>query len=365
MTALSGEDKLKRTACAQARKGGILEHQTLSLGQWIILSIVLALYAFSLYITRKEKRSARSWYAERLLVWRIKQGIFVMPDDPEVFLRQQAVENEKPYELPAALRLIGKMQRLQLAGLDCVVLGGGSNPLRIIYLHGGAYVQQPLLPHWTFLDMLGRKTAAEIIVPLYPKAPVHTVEETLAKLEDLYRLLLDVCRACDTVVMGDSAGGGLTLAFAQLLAKRKLPQPNRLIMISPWLDVSMDNPDIRDLESKDPMLQRKHLAAMGRAWAGGIDVHDWRVSPLYGNCSSLAPMTVYVGTHELFLADVRRFKLIARGQGADVDIRVYPKMNHVFPLFPIPEAKRAMKEIVRLVAESNTQPSGQIEDQHR
>ena len=310
---------------------------------------MVVLYGFSVYITRKERRSASSWYAERLLAFRAKYGLFAIPEDPRKYLTEQAIENEQRYELPLALRLTGNMQRIEMAGLDCIVLGGGESPLRIIYLHGGAYVQQPLLPHWTFLDRLAKKTRAEIIVPLYPKAPLHTYSETFGMLTRLYRLLLDVCNACDTVFMGDSAGGGLALAFAQSCKETGLVQPKRLILLSPWLDVSMEHPGIEALEEKDPMLQREYLITAGKAWAGSQDTHYYKVSPTYGPCAHLCPVTLFVGTHEIFYADALTFAERARKQHAVVDVRVYQKMNHVFPLFPIPEAKKAMKEIIDLV----------------
>ena len=321
-----------------------------SLTQWIILVLVVVLYGFSVFIARKEQRSASTWKAERILAFRIKYGLFTIPDDPVKFLSEQALENEMRYELPIALRLTGKMQRVEMAGLDCIVLGGASaSPLRILYLHGGAYVQQPLLPHWTFLDRLAKKTKAEIIAPLYPKATLHTYAETFGMLERLYRLLLDICGGCATIFMGDSAGGGLALAFAQALKEYQLPQPKRLILLSPWLDVSMENADMDELEAKDPMLQRSYLITAGKAWAGATDVHDYKVSPIYGSCAHVSPITLFVGTHELFLADAKKFAHIAKNQNAQIDVRIYPKMNHVFPLFPIPEAKMAMREIVELI----------------
>ncbi len=39
--------------------------------------------------------------------------------------------------------------------------------------------------------------------------------------------------------MGDSAGGGLSVAFCEYLAVNNYSQPEKLILISPWLDVSM------------------------------------------------------------------------------------------------------------------------------
>jgi triacylglycerol lipase len=42
-------------------------------------------------------------------------------------------------------------------------------------------------------------------------------------------------------VYGDSAGGGMALSVTQLLVSRGNPTPSRLVLISPWLDVTMSN----------------------------------------------------------------------------------------------------------------------------
>ena len=51
--------------------------------------------------------------------------------------------------------------------------------------------------------------------------------------------------------MGDSAGGGLALALALAAKDANLPQFAKLILLSPWLDLKMDNPKIQELDRKD------------------------------------------------------------------------------------------------------------------
>jgi acetyl esterase/lipase len=219
----------------------------------------------------------------------------------------------------------------------------------ILYLHGGAYVDQPLIPHWLFLDQVVKGSQAMVNVPIYPKAPVHQFQETYDKLLNLYRNILAQTKPQDIVFMGDSAGGGLALGFSQYLRKEGLPQPERLILISPWLDITMENPGIDGLEIKDPMLLRNHLKVMGKAWAGDTDRRDYRLSPINGSLKGLPPISLFIGTHEMFLADARKFKIRAIAQGATISYHEYPKMNHDFPLFPIPEARKVLHEIIWLV----------------
>lgn len=311
---------------------------------------IVSVYIFSLYITRREKRSFQSWLSERLLKFGIEKKLFIASDKPYEYLELRAAENEKPYTFPVPLKLICKVERVEIEGLDCIILSQSVPSTKyILYLHGGAYVDQPLIPHWLFLDQVVKGSQAMVNVPIYPKAPVHQFQETYDKLLCLYRIILAQTKPQDIVFMGDSAGGGLALGFSQYIGKQGLPQPERLILISPWLDITMENPGIDGLEIKDPMLLRNHLKVMGKAWAGDTDRRDYRLSPINGSLKGLPPISLFIGTHEMFLADARKFKIRAIAQGATISYHEYPKMNHDFPLFPIPEARKVLHEIIWLV----------------
>ena len=53
--------------------------------------------------------------------------------------------------------------------------------------------------------------------------------------------------------------------------------------------------------------------------------------------------------YEAFLADARRFRDKCLEAGAPIDYREYEQMNHCFPIYPIPEAKKAQKEIIEFI----------------
>lgn len=68
------------------------------------------------------------------------------------------------------------------------------------------------------------------------------------------------CRECpcrplpepaDLILMGDSAGGGFVLALAQFMKQEEVPQPSQLILLSPWLDLSLSNPNIKEIDPSD------------------------------------------------------------------------------------------------------------------
>ncbi len=263
------------------------------------------------------------------------------------YIEKLRKKSEQPFHLPP-FPFRAETETRRENGVEVLYFNRGAKK-KLIYLHGGAYCEPPLLPHFMLCDRISAETGYEIAFPLYKRAPDHTFVEAYAFLESYYRRLLETVRPENIVLMGDSAGGGLALAFCQYLNEIRLQQPARMILLSPWVDVSMDTPFPAALDRVDPNLQYDFLKIAGQNWAGEYDVHDYRVSPVYGNLKNLAPMTVYYGTHENLLPDARIFKKKCEAAGADLDYREYENMNHVFVVYPIPEAKKAQNEIIALL----------------
>ena len=105
----------------------------------------------------------------------------------------------------------------------------------------------------------------------------------------------------------------------------------------------------QELEKIDPMLGVVGAQQLGRMWANELDIKDYKVSPLQGELKDIGQITVFVGTSELLLVDARMLLKRAKEEGVEIHYFEYPKMNHVFPVFPIPEAKKALKTVVQIV----------------
>nr|WP_304661688.1 alpha/beta hydrolase [Arthrobacter sp. zg-Y238] len=230
--------------------------------------------------------------------------------------------------------------------------GGSSVPgtasCAVLYLHGGSYISPISAWHWRFIARLAA-AGHRVEVPLYGLAPEYNHRDAPGLLASVYRQLLEDYDPRDVAFMGDSAGGGLALAFAEQLTELSLPQPRRLVLLSPWVDVAMENPELAAVEAVDPWLSRAGLRVAARAWASGDALTDPRVSPVNGMLSGLPPTDLFVGTHDLPYPDVLRLERLLKSAGTPVSLQVADGGVHVYPLLPVPEGRAARKRILELL----------------
>lgn len=116
----------------------------------------------------------------------------------------------------------------------------------------------------------------------------------------------------------------------------------------------MSNPDIAEIERKDKLLGIKGLKMAGELYAAGTHPTDYRLSPVYGDFSGLGKISLFIGTHDLFLADSRKLKQKMEEQHIGINYFEYPKMFHVWMAFTnLKESHHAITQIATLVNSKN------------
>ena len=262
------------------------------------------------------------------------------------YLEERSIDEEEAYRIPKRLYHT-KVESKYMFDCQMIVFNEAETTERtVIYLHGGAYVNEIVPPHIVFCDKIAKKTNATVFAPVYPLAPKHTYDETYRIVEDLYKFALEIGKPI--TIMGDSAGGGLSAAFCEYLASIGFEQPEHLILISPWVDVSMSG-DYDDYMECDPALGVE-VREFGESWAGDLDIKDYRISPLFGDVSKLPQTTLFVGTHEIIYPDIIEFYDKLRSSDVDVNLIVGEEMTHVYPIYPlVPESREAFNQIVEII----------------
>lgn len=231
----------------------------------------------------------------------------------------------------------------------------GTPVARVLYVHGGGYVH-PLTPdYWRLVRALAA-TPAEVVVPAYPLAPDSSVDDALPRLLDLERSRREA-DPLPTVLMGDSAGGALVLVLAQRLRDLGRPLPAAVVGLSPWLDATLSQPSVADLEASDPMLAESGLRAAGRWWGGGRGADHPLVTPLTGDLGGLPPLEVLIGDRDILRPAVERLRDLAEDAGAELHVHEVTAMFHVWMTRAVPEAARTRRLLRRLVAGHAARPA--------
>lgn len=218
----------------------------------------------------------------------------------------------------------------------------------VFYLHGGSYVRPTHAQHWRFATRLAEALGGRAVLPAYPLAPEFTVEDSFEEMVELFEEVAGQSPA-GVVLAGDSAGGGYALALAEALRDRGEAQPDRLVLIAPWVDLTGDTPGVLEAAEDDPWLSYPHLSIYASMWAGTDDparLATPRLSPGLGELEGLPPTLMFCGTRDLLRPGCDA--LFERAKEADwpVEYVVSPGLIHAYPLLPIPEAREAFGRIV-------------------
>lgn len=219
----------------------------------------------------------------------------------------------------------------------------------IIYLHGGAFVHPLHAVHWIIVSQLLENTNARVTVPLYPLAPENSFESAMEFIAKVYSDLTEKYEGHKISVYGDSAGGNLAMALIQFCRNENITQPNHVVLFSPWLDLTMSNPEISEQECKDVMLGIPGLVQAGEWWAKNWDVNSPMLSPIHADLKGLPPISIFQGTRDLFIEDVRKFYEISKKRGGNVKLYEYQGGFHAF-MFAIhtPEARDVFNRVRKL-----------------
>lgn len=267
-------------------------------------------------------------------------------DNAHRHMMERSLVEDEPYKIPKRLYRT-KVESKEMFGCQMLVFNDVESAQHVvIYLHGGAYVDEIMTFHISFCDKIAKMTNSVVFAPIYPLAPNHTYEETYRILEKFYEFSLEIAKPI--TIMGDSSGGGLSAAFCEHLGVIGLKQPEHLILISPWVDVSLSG----DYNDVYPLSGVNGLRELGLAWAGDLDPKDYKVSPLFGDVEKLPNTTIFVGTHEATYNDIIGFYRRLKDNNVDVELNVGEEMNHVYPIYPlISEAKDALSKIVDVISD--------------
>lgn len=227
----------------------------------------------------------------------------------------------------------------------------GHDPNQVIlYCHGGGYTSGNLGYSRPLASKLCHTSGWETLCFEYRLAPEHPYP---AAVEDAVRvwdyLMYQGYGARDITVAGDSAGGNLALVLLYRLKAEGRQLPKRLVLLSPWTDMTASGESYTQRTELDPTITMEYIRAVRTAYAGGADLKNPMLSPLFGDFKGFPPTLIQVGSNELLYSDAEQLRDRMRAAGVLCQMEEWKEMWHVFQMMPIKKADEAMEHIGRFL----------------
>ena len=200
----------------------------------------------------------------------------------------------------------------------------------LLYFHGGGYVfnhGRAGLKEGALVSAIGGYT---VLAVDYRLAPQHPFPAAIDDAFAVYQELLKTVPATKIGVFGTSTGGGMSLILPLMCQDRGVAQPAAVFAGTPWSEVDQIGDTYFSNEGDDQILvsYQGWLTDATRVYAGGHDLKDPYLSPIYGDYSNFPPLLLVSGTRDLFLSNTVRVQEKMLKAERPVELIVYEGQSH-------------------------------------
>ncbi len=251
--------------------------------------------------------------------------------------------------LPGGIRIEKEM----IAGFEAEwIKPQNAKPEKLIfYVHGGGYVSGSCNDHRTVVAKIANLTGITNLLFEYRLAPEFPFPHALNDSLEVYRQVLNTgFRPENIVIMGESAGGGLSLALLLALKQTEISFPKAVVAISPWTDLTLSGESYVS-KNKKSVAPLDSWKVFSHHYIGDADARNPLISPLYGNLKGFPPLFINSAVDDELFDDGKQFFEKAKAAGVDAKFTEGKGMVHCYPLLSplFKEAKQAMDEIVEFI----------------
>jgi len=223
----------------------------------------------------------------------------------------------------------------------------------ILHVHSDQYLACAPEAAIDLAGHLALHTGAEVICPRFrPFFP--------AALDDI-RSAFDFSQNTGPVIVaGERVGAGLVAALLVRLRDEGAELPQRAILVSPLLDLTLETPSLSVNARADPTFDVAELRRCAAVYADGTPPTDPLLSPLFANLHGLPPIQIQAAGTDPLLDDSLAFAARAARSGVTVDLHIRPEATSLRSAI-VP----TMATFISTPEAWTLRPSGRRETQHR
>jgi len=249
---------------------------------------------------------------------------------------------QKQEKFPKLMLQKYKVDDDEVMGHALYTMNADSNShTHILYFHGGSLCLNGTIAHHLLLDKIIKETDVKTTYMVYPLMPQHKSNEIYHISYQMIKKVMEKFPDDHFILMGDSAGALVLLSAFQLLNDHEKKRIKHMILLSPWLDFSLSNPDMEPLEKYDFILSINQFKGL-KAYD---DIHKTNkiVSPMIFDYQK--QIDIYVGTYDILYPDTCIFE----ERNKHVDLMIFEKHPHVFALLPMKKSKIVINHIIKTI----------------
>ena len=215
----------------------------------------------------------------------------------------------------------------------------------IIWIHGGGFAFGSPRTHRAAAAALAGATQRAVRLVDYPLAPEHPYPRALDALSA-------VPSGTPLDIVGDSAGGNLALAWALRRGCH-----DRLILLSPWLDLRVDGPSAQLNSNSHSVFDREDLREYASLYLAGHSATQPDCSPMLATDERLRQVGAILlesSKAEMLHADSAGLAQRAEELGLTLTWAQEEQAHHGWQLFPdvLPEAQRSVQRMRDFLAQA-------------
>ena len=254
-------------------------------------------------------------------------------------------------ELSDNLETDSRFEPVVVNGVNCewTLREGADESIRILFLHGGAFLFGSPKGHRAFTDQLAKVSNGVVLSVDYRLLPEHRRGASIEDAKTAYKWLINNSPSGQKpieklIVAGDSAGGNLTLMLSSWSADNADKRPDAVLAFSPNADQTLAPPAIKQNQKTDKMLGEGlgllsklpiRLRVLISSALMRCNTASPEVSPLFADLSNLPPTLIHASSSEMLLGDAIRYTNRARISGSKVKLQIWKNQMHDWHLMNI------------------------------
>ena len=213
----------------------------------------------------------------------------------------------------------------------------------VFYVHGGSFIAERSPRITRLVARFAASADARVFAPSYRLAPEHPCPAAVEDILAAWTWLCETWPQEPVVALAESAGAAILLAALQQARDRGLPLPCGMVLLSPWVDLSLQSWSVTaaSLLGTTPYTMES-LALVARLYLNGRSATDPTASPIFGGFHGFPPMLIHASKGDILYDDAVRLAEQVRGVGGDLTIRLWTDETHVWERMGTPKARQSI-----------------------